>query len=180
MHFTATNTVASRSRQKTVPAAFIPCPRHLTLLLRAGSHFFQTKSGIGVDVGGVSPALFEFVPGAAYDSWLTIGAHDGTGTSKLNLVGFPDFVETGAIETANGAVYAADPGQAPPTTAIPKELEERKVVLIGQLSVEKGAIFNFVISAQGKATSAVTEVSSPLLCIVVPGRSGQAARIGCC
>jgi len=134
-----------------------------------GSQFFQAKAGIGVDVGGVGPALFEFVPAAAYDSWLTIGAHDATGTNKISLVGFPDFKDTGTIETANGAVYAADPGEVPPTTAIPKELEGRKkeVVLIGQLSVEKGTIFNLVINAQGKTTSAVTENTwqEPGLCL---------------
>ena len=152
------------------------CSCHVTLLLHTGSQFFQAKAGIGVDVGGVGPALFEFVPAAAYDSWLTIGAHDATGTNKISLVGFPDFKDTGTIETANGAVYAADPGEVPPTTAIPKELEGRKkeVVLIGQLSVEKGTIFNLVINAQGKTTSAVTEVNR---CCVLsfPCRSGQAA-----
>eukprot|EP01048_Picozoa_sp_COSAG05_P004048 COSAG05_NODE_204_length_14187_cov_99.887422_12_plen_230_part_00 len=76
----------------------------ISLKTADGSDFFQAKAGIGVDVGGVGPALFEYVPTAEFDSWFTIGADDGTASSKLSVVGMPDFTGTSTYESDNGAI----------------------------------------------------------------------------
>lgn len=154
----------------------------LSLSTEDTTNFFQAPVGIGVDVGGVAYALFDYVPSARFDSFFTLGADDGMQSSLLSLVGFPKFGNTSSIETANGAVYAADPTKTPKTTVIPKELQARAadVELIAQFTVEKDTIFNFVFNVQGKATSAVdvntwqeaglcaTNAKEPTFCAAFP------------
>lgn len=51
------------------------------------SDFFQAPAGLDVDVGGVNPALFQFVAASRFDSWFTVGADDGESQNALSCVG---------------------------------------------------------------------------------------------
>jgi len=48
------------------------------------SNFFQAPPGLDVDVGGVNPALYQFVQSARFDSWFTVGADDGESQNALS------------------------------------------------------------------------------------------------
>ncbi len=48
--------------------------------------FFQAPAGLDVDVGGVNPALFQFVGASRFDSWFTVGADDGESQNALSCV----------------------------------------------------------------------------------------------
>lgn len=47
-----------------------------------------------LDAGGVSPALYDHSPPSRYDSWLTIGSDDSTGTPQLIWQALPPFKES--------------------------------------------------------------------------------------
>eukprot|EP01047_Picozoa_sp_COSAG01_P012265 COSAG01_NODE_549_length_15608_cov_206.443355_4_plen_353_part_00 len=49
---------------------------------------------LDIDAGGVSPALYDHSPPSRYDSWLTIGSDDSTGTQQLIWQALPPFKES--------------------------------------------------------------------------------------
>ena len=58
------------------------------------SDFFQAPAGLDVDVGGVNPALFQFVGASRFDSWFTVGADDGESQNALSCVASSAHCET--------------------------------------------------------------------------------------
>eukprot|EP01051_Picozoa_sp_SAG22_P007047 SAG22_NODE_483_length_9925_cov_3.568186_2_plen_272_part_00 len=118
--------------------------------------FYQAPPGIDVELGGVNPALFQFVPAGEYDSWLTIGADSGDTQSALSVVGIVKFGNQSKVTTDNGALFASDPGvvpdnhRKPDTPGLPAEYVD-SAVLIGQLTVKTGTAWTWVLNAQGKS-----------------------------
>ena len=51
---------------------------------------FQAAGAFGVDIGGVDPAYFSVSLEAELDSWLTIGATDGSLGPQLSAIGIDD------------------------------------------------------------------------------------------
>ena len=64
------------------------------------SDFFQAPVGIGADTGGVGEALFQFIPSAQFDSWLTIRADNGLHNSLLAVAGISKFDNTSKLESS--------------------------------------------------------------------------------
>lgn len=115
------------------------------------SDFFQAPAGLDVDVGGVNPALYQFVAASRFDSWFTVGADDGESQNALSTVGFEKFGNISSISADNAAVFASDPGIIPSTLKPPKELEapNKQTVLIAQFTVKEGTEFVWQFNVQG-------------------------------
>ena len=75
---------------------------------------FQTAMPMGANVGGVNPAFYTFAPDCQYDSWLTVGPTDGTG-SQVSAIGidFKSWTAKEALTIDDGAVFWMDPASGP-------------------------------------------------------------------
>eukprot|EP01043_Picozoa_sp_COSAG02_P006470 COSAG02_NODE_184_length_30545_cov_128.634402_15_plen_909_part_00 len=80
---------------------------------------YQVPAPFGADVGGVSPQFFPILPSSQFDSWLTIGATDGSET-QLSSVGldFALWTAESALSCSNCAVFLMDPDSGPTTSSI--------------------------------------------------------------
>ena len=88
-----------------VPAVFGSVYSQFNLYTVDKSDFFQAPAGLDVDVGGVNPALFQFVGASRFDSWFTVGADDGESQNALSYAASA----TAALRetrTAAGQLYA--------------------------------------------------------------------------
>jgi hypothetical protein len=65
---------------------------------------YQVAGDYGANVGGVSPLLFADSPVSEFDSWLTVGATDGTVTFSTLGIDFPSWAATSGITVDDGAV----------------------------------------------------------------------------
>lgn len=120
-----------------------------------GSDFYHVPAPFGVDVGGVPDALIKVKPEAAVDTWLTVNINEGKSREKLSLIGLQ--LSPGApgvlAESTNGVLFLMDPtsdlikmqGKDIPTPSRPGDV----VVLIAQLTVNKGTTFTGHINVQG-------------------------------
>eukprot|EP01043_Picozoa_sp_COSAG02_P048737 COSAG02_NODE_4820_length_4939_cov_9.921074_2_plen_860_part_01 len=72
---------------------------------------YQVAAPFGTNIGGVSPALFPAAAEAEFDSWLTIGADDGTSGSAISSIGidFDSWTADSGLELTDGAVFYMDP-----------------------------------------------------------------------
>ena len=75
---------------------------------------FQVAPPFGANIGGTNPAFWGIIPDSQYDSWLTIGADDGTRANDLSSIGISfdgntGWSETRGIWTNNGALFYMDP-----------------------------------------------------------------------
>ena len=79
-----------------------------------------TTAKFGVDIGGVKPAFFAYVPEARYDSWLTVSVGDGAVEDRLSSVGidFGAWTADARLESSGGAIFWDGPG--PPRPSGPK------------------------------------------------------------
>ena len=72
------------------------------------------QAAAGANVGGVSPELFAGIPELEFDSWLTIGATDGS--VDLSMGGMADemaaWSDSVALESSNGLIFL-DPTDGP-------------------------------------------------------------------
>merc|ERR1712159_981067 len=78
---------------------------------------FQVAAPFGTDLGGVAPAFFAVNAAAEFDSWLTIGATDGTLGAALSAspgLGLDAWSATDAFSTDNGAVFMMNPDDGAP------------------------------------------------------------------
>ena len=75
---------------------------------------FQTAMPMGANVGGVNPVFYTFAPDCQYDSWLTVGPTDGTG-SQVSAIGidFKSWTAKEALTIDDGAVFWMDPASGP-------------------------------------------------------------------
>jgi len=136
---------------ETIYAVFGSVYSHFNLYTVDKSDFFQAPAGLDVDVGGVNPALFQFVGASRFDSWFTVGADDGESQNALSTVGFEKFGNVSSIAADNAAVFASDPGIIPSTLKAPEELEgaNKQTVLIAQFTVKEGTEFVWQFNVQG-------------------------------
>ena len=81
---------------------------------------FQAAPPFGVHVGGVDPAITAANPGAggAYDSWITVGATDGSAGDGLALSpGLSDALDAWTADTGfesdNAAAFFMNPNDGP-------------------------------------------------------------------
>eukprot|EP01050_Picozoa_sp_SAG11_P019729 SAG11_NODE_3193_length_2622_cov_1.318668_3_plen_173_part_00 len=83
----------------------------------------------GVDVGGVNPGFFAWSPTSEFDSWLTVGTWDGTGTSDISTPGLD--LSTWDADTSmfssNGAVLLTNPS-----------ISNGGAIVVAQLTVASG------------------------------------------
>ena len=79
------------------------------------------------------------------------------GLLRHSTVGFEKFGNISSIGADNAAVFASDPGIIPSTLNPPKELEEdnKKTVLIAQLTVKEGTEFVWQFNVQGMLSDKV-------------------------
>ena len=80
----------------------------LQLATTDGSPFFQGKAGLGVDIGGVNPVLYEHFPSLKFDSWLTLGPDDGSDKGKMLHTGFPLPFKGSSLTVTSGALKSID------------------------------------------------------------------------
>ena len=78
---------------------------------------FQVPSPMGVNIGGVSPALFSSTPDAQYDSWLTIGSTDGSTTLSTAGIPFDTWTASTALAASDGLIFVA-PDTGPGGTVV--------------------------------------------------------------
>jgi hypothetical protein len=71
---------------RALPAVFGSVYSDFSLFTVDESDFFQAPAGLDVDVGGVNPALYQFVAASRFDSWFTVGADDGESQNALSYV----------------------------------------------------------------------------------------------
>eukprot|EP01051_Picozoa_sp_SAG22_P016661 SAG22_NODE_2396_length_2619_cov_1.800794_2_plen_496_part_00 len=102
----------------------------------------------GRQVGGTAPELWVLQPQAEYDSWLTIGAGDGSAAPDLDLSGriwnqLSHWNATHGLQvTAGGVSWSTDSGSSLP------RLGAGRRVLIAQLTTEAGAGFHRQLQRQ--------------------------------
>ena len=72
------------SHTRRAAAVFGSTYSDFKLFTEDDSNFFQAPPGLDVDVGGVNPALYQFVQSARFDSWFTVGADDGESQNALS------------------------------------------------------------------------------------------------
>ena len=119
---------------------------------------WQQATPFGVDIGGVNPAFYSaLTPGsvaqAEFDSWITIGASDGSlGTAIASIgIDWPSWsVSSGLDEITDGAVFLMDPTIGPTGT-----------VLVAQLTVPSGQGGSATMSAQGKVAGGDSDWQCP-------------------
>jgi len=109
---------------------------------------YQVATPFGVDVGGANPAFFASTPEAEYDSWLTVGATDGSAAGQIATVGldFASWTETAglaATDAAGGAVFWMLPDDGPSGSAV-----------LAQLTVAAGTSATATMGLQGRRSGA--------------------------
>ena len=109
---------------------------------------YQEAAPFGAHMGGVNPALFPFMAGAAADSWLTVSREDGNADSALGAAGinFALWTDEVGMTLDNAAVFWFDPATAPAPV--------NSKTLVAQLTVATGSRFLLSTSCQGRATEA--------------------------
>merc|ERR1719329_947552 len=110
---------------------------------------YQAPAPFGSDIGGVPSAFVSASPDAAYDSWLTIGATDGSLGSALATIGidFASWDESNALVSTDGSVFMMDPGQGP-----------QGVIVLGQVTVPAANIAGTIsFGLQGRAADAALD-----------------------
>jgi hypothetical protein len=105
---------------------------------------YQVAPPFGVDVGGVNPGLFAIMPASQYDSWLTVGATDGS-ERQLSSVGldFTSWSDATDLSCTNCAVFLMDPDSGPTTSAV-----------VAQLTLARGTSSVVTMGLQGRSTAA--------------------------
>jgi hypothetical protein len=109
---------------------------------------YQVATPFGVDVGGANPAFFASTPEAEYDSWLTVGATDGSAAGQIATVGldFASWTESAglaATDAAGGAVFWMLPDDGPSGSAV-----------VAQLTVAVGTSATVTMGLQGRRAGA--------------------------
>ena len=99
---------------------------------------YQVASPFGGDIGGVNPTLISVSPGAAFDSWLTVGITQGNDAGLISKIGidFNTWSDTIGLVSAGdsgGAVFWMDPDLA--TNSVDRGVAGAKTVTIAQLTV---------------------------------------------
>ena len=105
---------------------------------------FQVDAPFGTDISGIADALVAAEPTAAYDSWLTIGATDGSLGTDISSIGidFDSWTESNALVSTDGSVFMMDPNSGPSGT-----------VVLGQVTVPSNNIAGTVsFGVQGRST----------------------------
>ena len=109
---------------------------------------YQVETPYGVDIGGVSPALWDAVPTSQYDSWLTVGTTKGVTSGEITSVGidFSSWGQTGGLVVDDGAVFWLDPAGGPTGTDI----------VVAQLTLVSGTDFSVTMNMRGRRAGAAT------------------------
>ena len=102
---------------------------------------FQGSGAFGVDIGGINPGYFSVSLEAEIDSWLTVGATDGSLGDQLSSVGvdFSQWTIDSGMTVINGGVFLMDPRTGPSGS-----------VVVGQLTVPTGSNPAVTFGAQGQ------------------------------
>ena len=76
---------------------------------------WQAATPFGRDIGGVPSAFFAASADSEFDSWLTIGATDGSLGVTLSAIGidFDSWTESNALVSTDGSVFMMDPNTGP-------------------------------------------------------------------
>eukprot|EP01050_Picozoa_sp_SAG11_P019730 SAG11_NODE_3193_length_2622_cov_1.318668_4_plen_247_part_00 len=114
-----------------------------TMILPAA---YQVDSALsGVHTGGISPLLFEAVPSAEFDSWLTIGTVDGSRAFSIAGMDMESWTADSSLAVSNGAVTAVGGDAA--DMPIPGS-----TVVVAQMTIPSGAstvaVMNFAGNTQ--------------------------------
>eukprot|EP01047_Picozoa_sp_COSAG01_P098785 COSAG01_NODE_28913_length_649_cov_6.118182_1_plen_142_part_10 len=106
---------------------------------------------INAAVGGTDPALFQYVPSARYDSWLTVGLTDGDPQQKLSSVGqnWDLWRVDRGVWNSNCAVFWMDPRASTATRS-------RGAVTVAQLTLPTAFSGNVTVGFAGKTASGGT------------------------
>ena len=73
------------------------------------------QAAAGANVGGVSPELFAGIPELEFDSWLTIGATDGSADPSVGgdlAAGLDAWSDSVALDSSDGLIFL-DPTDGP-------------------------------------------------------------------
>lgn len=102
-------------------------------------------------MGGTDPALFQYVPSARYDSWLTVGLTDGDPQQKLSSVGqnWDLWRVDRGVWNSNCAVFWMDPRASTATRS-------RGAVTVAQLTFPTAFSGNVTVGFAGKTASGGT------------------------
>jgi hypothetical protein len=109
---------------------------------------YQASAPFGANVGGTSPAFYDFHPDAEYDSWLTVSISEATtscssGSCPLGNVGidFGSWTSSVPLRVDDGAVFWMDPNVAPGGE-----------VVVAQITVPTGSSGRVTMGMQGHST----------------------------
>ena len=107
---------------------------------------FQVAAPFGTDVGGVSPAFFPVNADAEFDSWLTVGATDGSAGAAISTIGLglDGWSLSTGISANNGAVFWMDPNAGPTGT---------DPICVAQVTVPAGSDLTAAGVLQGRSVS---------------------------
>ncbi len=101
---------------------------------------FQGSGAFGVDIGGINPGYFSVSLEAEIDSWLTVGATDGSLGDSLSSVGidWSEWTVDSGITVIDGGVFLMDPWAGPSGS-----------VVVAQITVPTGSNPAITLGAQG-------------------------------
>ena len=109
---------------------------------------FQIASPFGVNVGGVNPEFYAFMPAAEFDSWITVGMSDGSNPSAISAspgFDFTTWTERAALGPLyDAAIFWMDPDSGP-GGADP--------IVMGQLTVPSGSAPTAMATLQGRSVN---------------------------
>ena len=110
----------------------------------------QVAAPFGVNKGGNNPAYWAYSAEAEFDSWVTVGATDGTANLGSIGIEYDEWDETHALEWTDGAIFWMDP-----PSAVPKRDEQADApvsVVLARLTVANGQLWDANLGhLQGKS-----------------------------
>ena len=115
---------------------------------------YQVDQPFGVNVGGVSPLMYQVNPLSQYDSWLTIGEVAGNSASVVSSIGI-DFthwdVYTALVSAVDsgGAVFWMNPDHATPAVSAQRTMVVAQLTLNNAQTAAASSIVHF--DAQGRS-----------------------------
>jgi hypothetical protein len=110
------------------------------------------QSQNGVNVGGVSPELFDALPTTQYDSWLTVGTTDGSVVLSTVGIDFDSWTQDSGVSCENGLVTYLDehalvlPSDAPSGTVVVAQV----TAATGSCGTDSQVTLNFQGHAQDR------------------------------
>ena len=112
---------------------------------------YNSLAPFAADIGGVSPAFWAVNADSEFDSWLTVGVGDGSAGSAVESMGldfsgsWPNNNSLGTPLTGDSsAVFWLDPSAGSSLSSN---------VIVAQITIPTGSIFNVKLNAQGRSVS---------------------------